>query len=156
MMQRTIFSTRLLSRTIRARPFSCTPVSLKTSETSVEDIQAQQHSGSRKAPEPTQETGTSTQAPHDAPASTPPGGQQFPKQPEFVGSSEPGRDHPMATNEDGSGEIKSNSPFRAAPLEKSVGAKTVPPDLEAIERMDKANKKAKKESKGKKEKKQST
>jgi hypothetical protein len=27
----------------------------------------------------------------------------------------------MASNPDGHGEIKSNSPFRAAPLEKSVG-----------------------------------
>ncbi|BFZ58519.1 hypothetical protein PYCC9005_005582 [Savitreella phatthalungensis] len=90
---------------------------------SVNDIAAAQHTGSRKAPEPTTETGTSTQRPTDTAKTNPPGGQRVPnadqqKQPE----TERGAEGPMAkTHDDPNAELKSNTPFRAAPIEKSAG-----------------------------------
>lgn len=93
---------------------------------STEDIAAQQHSGSRSAPKPTAETGTSGQAPDDAPASEPPQGKplaeshQQKNPPQEDG--EAGSPNYMSKTEDNQGgEIKSNSPFRAAPLHKKAG-----------------------------------
>lgn len=93
---------------------------------SVKDIADQQHSGSRSAPKPTKSTGTSTQAPNDPPGNTPPAQEELPetqqqKAPEQE-DGEAGSSNYMAHNEDTQGgEIKSSSPFRAAPIENKVG-----------------------------------
>lgn len=91
---------------------------------STKDIAEGQHTGSRKAPEPTKKTGTSTQAPHDAPASElKTAHQQMPaSQTQDLPSEETGTKNYMASNEDTqNGEIKSGTPFRPAPVEKKVG-----------------------------------
>lgn len=97
------------------------------SYSSTKDIAGQQHSGSRSAPKPTKETGTSTQAPHDSPGrSEPPEGSPLPDSHQQTApeqeDGEPGSKKYMADTEDTQGgELKSNSPFRAAPLEKNIG-----------------------------------
>ncbi|CCG81144.1 protein of unknown function [Taphrina deformans PYCC 5710] len=95
-------------------------------ESSAKEIADQQHSGSRSAPRPTEETGTSTQAPHDRPGSSPPKQNELSESHQQRGpeqeDGEPGSSSPMAHTEDKQGgELKSNSPFRAAPEEKKVG-----------------------------------
>ena len=98
-------------------------VRFQSGESSAKDIAAQQHSGSRKAPLPTKETGTSGQAPHDAPANEPASGTRLPdSEQQAMKSEESGSSNYMAANEDKlDGKITSNTPFRAAPEEKKVG-----------------------------------
>ena len=93
------------------------------SEPSAKEIAEQQHSGSRSTPRPTEATKTSTQRPNDPPQGRPPQGQALPEsQQQKVAEDEPGSKRPMAeTHDDPSAELKGNTPFRAAPIEKSAG-----------------------------------
>ena len=124
---------RQYSRILSIRPLRL--IRTYANAPSAEDIAAQQHTGSRKAPQPT-ETGTSTQRPNDAPKSNAPSGQRLPDdQQQAIHAEETGSKSYMAdTKDDLNGEIKSSTPFRAAPIDKKVGAKTIAPDLEANER----------------------
>lgn len=113
-------------RTSRARlamPKSFVGHRAYANEPSAKDIADQQHSGSRSTPRPTEATKTSTQRANDPPQTRPPGGQDLPKsQQQSVPEDEPGSKKFMAeTKDDPNASLKGNTPFRAAPLEKSAG-----------------------------------
>lgn len=127
----TLRSSSLLNRLVRipgtqlSQPFSRSQTIVRL-YSSTKDIQDQQHSGSRKAPQPTRETGTSTQASNDSAKDEPPEGSLLPDLHQQTApeqeDGQPGAKQYMSDTEDTQGgELKSNSPFRAAPLEKSVG-----------------------------------